>query len=95
MSRSARDTGGIPRQKRWKSGQSGMAVRALIAESAIGVVCEALLVFPAASCCNPLRGLLEGEEQRLQQRQNRRDRRPDRLASLFLERTKMSPVMHV
>ena len=72
-----------------------MAVRALIAESAIGVVCEALLVFPAASCCSPLQGLLEDEEQRLQQRQNRRDRRPDRLASLFLERTKVSPAMHV
>ena len=95
MSRSARDTAGVPREKRWKSGQSGMAVRALIAESAIGVVCEALLVFPAASCCNPLRVLLEDEEQRLQQRQGRRDRRPYRLASIFLERTKMRPAVHV
>ena len=95
MSRSARDTAGVPREKCWKSGQRGMAVWALIAWSAIGVVCEALLVFPAACCCSPLRGLLEDEEQRLQQGQDRRDRRPDRLASLFLERTKMRPAVHV
>ena len=40
-----------------------MAVWALIAWSAIGVVCEALLVFPAACCCNPLHVLLEDDEQ--------------------------------